>query len=125
MKKLLIAVALVVALTFNVQAASDVFSVVGTPGGTVRVAASDVTQTLTTAVTGTIKPPRAVLITVETYDVRISFVNSAVQTGSSEVGHVVSAGSSFWVNSTPAYNNIKFINKTNGSNSILQITYFY
>ncbi len=125
MKKLFIATVLVLALTFNAQAAMDVFSVNGTPGGTVRVASSDTSQNLTTAVTGTIKPPRAVLITVETYDVRISFVNAAVQTGAAEVGHVVSVGSSFWINSTQAYNNIKFINKTNGSNSILQITYFY
>ena len=124
MKKLFYALALTLILVTPIYAVQDVFSVYGTPGGTVRVAASDVSQTLTTAVPTNVNP-RAVLITVESYDLRLSFVNTAVQTGGSEVGHVVAAGSSFYINSKAAYDNIKFINKTNGSNAILQITYYY
>ena len=125
MKKLLLALALIFTLTTTPYAAEDVFSVHGTPGGTVRVAATDSTQTLTTAIGSVAATPRAVLITVESYGVRFSFVNSASQAGGAEVGHVVAAGSSLWINSNPAYSAIKFINQTNGSNGVLQITYFY
>lgn len=125
MKKLLVALALVLTLTLPAHAIQDVFSVLGTPGGTVRVAASDASQNITDAIPGTSSTAKGALITVETNDVRFSFRNTAVQTGGSEVGHVVAAGQSLWVMSSQAYNQLKFINKTNGSNGILQITYFY
>ena len=128
-KRLIGALLLSAVLVFPVYAATDVFSVHGTPGGTVRIAGTDASQTLST-VTGMVtslagKTPRAVLITCESFDMRISFVDTSVQTGSAEVGHVLAAGSSLWLNSYPAWANLKFINKTNGSNAILQVTWWY
>lgn len=128
-KRLIGALLLSAVLIFPVYAATDVFSVHGTPGGTVRIAGSDTSQTLSsvtamvTSLAG--KTPRAILVTCESFDIRISFVDTAVQTGSAEVGHILASGSSLWLNSYPAWANFKFINKTNGSNAILQVTWWY
>jgi hypothetical protein len=103
-----------------------VWSDLSNSGITKRVASSDTSQTLIsnlTLVSG--HYPIGALITCETYDVRIAFGADAVLTGGSEVGHVLTAGSSIWLYSNSAVRNARFINKTSGSNGVLQITYFY
>jgi hypothetical protein len=96
------------------------------PGITKRIASSDTSQTLSTTMTIVSGHyPIAALITCESFDVRVAFGTAAVQTGSSEVGHVLAAGSSMWLYSNASVMGARFINKTNGSNGILQVTYFY
>ena len=122
-------VLLVVGLFLGVgiaYAEQDVHVTLGSPGATQRVASSDTSRSLLSVLTVTSgQTPKRALVTVETYDLRVSFVDAAVQTGGSERGHVIPAGNSIWLDSLSAINSFKFLNKTNGSNAILQITYWY
>ena len=68
---------------------------------------------------------QSLLLTCETNDVRISFGTEAVQTGGSEVGHILSPGSSIKITNPKNIRAMRYINKTNGSNSVLMITAYY
>lgn len=102
------------------------YTITGTPGITARVAAADTVKVLTTAVApaGTSKRPTAVLITCETFDVRFSFGVDPVNSGTT-LGHVLATGQSLRVSNPAAVGDLRFINKTAGSNGLLQVTYEY
>jgi hypothetical protein len=112
-----------------VMAQSEVLSVMGTDPITARVPTSDTSQVLTTAFdtayTGT-DPTwtkvKSVLITCETYDIRIAFGVAASKTASSEVGHVLAVGQSLRIPSGDLVRKARIINKTTGSNGVLQVT---
>jgi len=59
------------------------------------------------------------LITVETNDIRFAWGADPTQVG---LGHVLSAGQSLKLTNHKQIIDFRFINKTNGSNAILQIT---
>jgi len=102
----------------------------GIPGVTQRIASSDTSQRLSTIATLTLtadttKTCTGVLITVETNPIRIAFSTAAVQTVGSEVGHPVGSGSSYFISGGNEAINAYFINQTNGSNGILQVTPYF
>ena len=111
-------------------------SLMGEAGDTFRVVADDTSNALIadggltilgTAPTsvGGQKAVTAILITCETYAVRIAFSTDAVQTGSAEVGHVMNPNSSVWITNTKNIRSLRYINETNGSNGVMQVTPFY
>jgi hypothetical protein len=61
----------------------------------------------------------AVLITCEDNDIRFSWGTDPVQGG---VGHVLAAGQSLKLTNHKQIIDFRFINKTNSSNAVLQIT---
>ncbi len=116
--------------------AEIVFSVTGEAGVTFRVAADDTSNALIAdgglTMLGTTKTSGgeqrsvgAVLITCEDNDVRIAYGAAAVQGAGVEVGHVLAAGSSKWIANAKNVRALRYINKTNGSNAVMQITPYY
>jgi len=110
--------------------------VMGEAGDTFRVAVDDTSNALVddggltmlgTAPTsrGGQRVVQAVLITCESNSVRVAFSTAAVQTGSAEVGHVLTPNSSIWVSNPKNVRSLRYINETNGSNGVLQVTPFY
>ncbi len=102
----------------------------GISGITQRVAATDTVQVLGTAATLTLaantsKSRIGVLITVETNPIRLAFGADAVQTGGSEVGHVIAAGESFYISNGYEAINASFINMNAQANGILQVTPYF
>ena len=108
----------------------------GEAGATFRVAADDTSNALIAdgglVMLGTAPTARggqrvvqSILICCESYDVRIAFGTDAVQTGSAEVGFVLAAGASIMISNAKNIRSLRYINKTNGSNGVLQVTPFY
>lgn len=91
---------------------------------TVRVALTDSSQSLTAVINTALSKTvdfslvNAVLITCESYDCRVAFGTAA----SATVGHVLIAGQSLRIPSKNLIQAARFINKTSGSNSVIQIT---
>ena len=111
-------------------------SIMGEAGDTFRVAADDTSNALIAdgglVMLGTAPTSRggqrvvqAVLITCESYPVRIAFSTAAVQTGSAEVGHLLAIGSSIFISNAKNIRSLRYINGTNGSNGVMQITPIY
>ena len=111
-------------------------SIMGEAGDTFRVAADDTSNALIAdgglTMLGTAPTSRggqrvvqAVLITCESNSVRIAFSTAAVQTGGAQVGHVLTPNSSIWVSNPKNIRSLRYINHTNGSNGVLQVTPFY
>jgi len=111
-------------------------SIMGEAGDTFRVAADDTSNSLVddgglvmlgTAPTsrGGQRVVQAVLITCESNPIRIAFSTDADQTGSAEVGHELAVGASILVSNPKNIRSLRYINKTNGSNGVMQITPFY
>ena len=104
-------------------------TIMGVAGVTFRVAADDTSNALIADGGLTIKSGnrvvQAVLITCETYAVRIALAADAVQTGGSEVGHTLAVGSSLFISNAANVRSLRYINETNGENGRLQITPFY
>jgi len=103
------------------------FEMVGIAGETFRVAADDTSNNLIddgglSLKNASGKVVTSAIITCETNAVRISFVAAADQTGGSEVGHVLQVGSSFLVSGAQNIINLRYINETNGSNGVMQVT---
>ena len=90
---------------------------------TVRVVSGDVAATLSVLSSGG-NPPIAVLLTCEDNDVRIALGGTSASQGASGVGHVLNSNTSLRV-SGPGSNSISYINKTNGSDGVLQVTAEY
>lgn len=93
-----------------------------TCGDTVETLVADVTGYLnqyTSTVNNTKQNVAAVLITCETNDIRFSWGADATQAG---LGHVLAAGQSIKLTNHAQIEDFRFINKTNGSNAVLQIT---
>lgn len=109
-------------------------TIMGEAGDTFRVAADDTSNALiadgglvitSTGSDGKVKLVQGILITCETNAVRIAFSTDAVQTGGSEVGHELAVGSSILISNAKNVRSLRYINKTNGSNGVMQITPFY
>ena len=60
-----------------------------------------------------------VLVTVETYDLRFAWGTNPTQAG---VGHILYVGQSLKLTNHKQIIDFRFINKTNGENSVIQIT---
>lgn len=61
------------------------------------------------------------LITCETNDIKFAWTSTPTQ-GATGLGHVLAAGNSLKLTNHKQIRNITFINKTNGSDALLQIT---
>ena len=68
---------------------------------------------------------KALTITCETYDARISFGTAAVQSASVPVGHILAATSSMRIPSYSLLTSAYVISKTSGEAASLQITLEY
>lgn len=98
----------------------------GTPGMTYRVVVSDTAQSVAANILtylGVIA--KGAIISVETYSVRFAFGGTTPTQGASGIGHVVAASGGIRIYGYTALANLKFINATNGSVGILQITPLY
>jgi len=111
-------------------------SIMGEAGDTFRVAADDTSNALVAddglTMLGTAPSTRggqrvvqSILITCESNPIRIAFSIAAVQTGSAEVGHELAIGASIFISNSKNIRSLRYINKTNGSNGVMQITPFY
>ena len=104
-------------------------TIMGVAGVTFRVAADDTSNALiadgglTMVASGRVV--QAVLITCETYAVRIAFAVAASQTGGAEVGHTLAVGSSLFISNAANVRSLRYINETSGENAVMQITPFY
>ena len=101
---------------------NTVFELMGTLlTPTISVTLTDASQDLQTLVDLTdaeFHNVVAALVTVEGYDCRISFGVDPTTT----TGHIVSVGASFRIASHNLLENLRFINKTAGEDSLLTIT---
>lgn len=106
----------------------NIVALTGYPGETAKVTLSDTAQTLTDLSIAlshptTSKPIVGVLISCETNDARFCVGGETpTQAG---VGHILAANSQVLLVDTQMCRTIELINKTNSSNSILQITPLY
>jgi len=99
-------------------------SMLGTFGSTVRVVSSDTAQYLPSTViqylvnTDLNDYSVGVMISVETYDVRIAWRTTPTTT----VGHILAVGDVLRIKGRDNILKLRFINKTVGENGVLQIT---
>ena len=94
----------------------------GRPGTTVKYTASDVATALPAAIlTNSGASAVGLLITCETYPIRIAFVADASLT----VGHILNVGDVYRVYGNTLVSELTYINATLGSNGVLQVTPFY
>lgn len=106
------------------------FNIMGTKPYTKYVPVTDTSQLLTTAydalsgTDGDWTKVKAVLITCETNDVRVSFGVAAAQGGSPK-GHVLATGQSLRIPSSDMIKKTYIINKTNSSAGNLMVTVEY
>jgi len=128
-RSLVLAVLFVLLASPLCLAQNEVLSVMGTDPVQCRVPTSDSSQLLSTAFNAayggtdpTWTKVKSVLLTCETNDIRISFGVAASKTGGAEVGHVLSVGQSFRLPSGDLVRKAYIINKTTGSNGVLQVT---
>lgn len=97
----------------------------GRPGDTARYTASDTATALPDAVlTNSGAECVGLLITVETYPVRIAFGVDPTQ-GVGSVGHLLQVGDVYKVAGNDLAAELQYINANNGANGVLQITPFY
>ena len=90
---------------------------------TVRVVSGDVAATLSIK-SSSGAPAVGALITCEDNDVRIALGGTTASQGASGVGHILYATQSLRITG-PGCNAISYINETNGSDGVLQITAEY
>jgi hypothetical protein len=92
---------------------------------TVAVTLSDINATLSSLINTALggaadfTDVSGCMLTCEDYDCRIAFGVAAV---SASLGHVLSAGGSLRLSSKDHFNKANIINKSAGSNAVLQIT---
>lgn len=119
MKKLIVLLITFLMLSSSSFAYDYVFSIMGIPGNTQTITASDAVQTLEDlGVTIYTNPPIAVTITCESYNLRFTFG----ATPSATFGHILYKGQSLRVSNTKAIKSLKFINDDAGSNAVLHVT---
>jgi hypothetical protein len=74
---------------------------------------------------GTI-PCKAVLITVETGDIRITMDGTTpVVTGATQAGHLVTTGQNYVIRGWENIRNFRCINAVNANGAVVQCTFFY
>lgn len=96
----------------------------GKPNKTYRIAATDVAQGFTQA--RYVKDSTAAigaLITCEDNDIRFTFGTSTPTQGATGLGHVLHKDQSFKLNNPYAISTFKFLNKTNGSDGAIQVSF--
>ena len=97
----------------------------GIPGVTVRVAASDVVQTIPVAVYSRDDHPAIFLdITVEDQSIRYAFrVDPENDNGdSTDLGHILYAGGSIQLQNSQQIRHFRYINHTQQTTAVLQMT---
>lgn len=133
MKRIVLFVALAILCLPNmIFAASEVFSLMGSLGGrTTRIVTTSTSALLSTvydaANGGTAvnwNKVRAVTITAETYDARIS-VGVAAENDETPVGHLLTTGSSVRYVGNDICKNLYIISKTDDNASALMVTVEY
>lgn len=111
-------------ITFLLIASSSfaydfMFSIMGRPGNTQQITASDAAQTLEDLSTSIFTTsPVAVIITCESYNVRFTFGT----TPTASTGHILYKGQMLRITNSKAIKSFKFINDDAGSNAILHVT---
>jgi hypothetical protein len=98
----------------------------GRPGDTARYVCSDTATPLPAAVlTNSGAECLGLLITVESYAVRIAFNNIHPTQGVAAIGHVLNAGDVLRVFGNDLASTFHYINANNAQNAVLQITPYY
>jgi len=128
MKKLVVSLAIVLALCSPGHAQEGVFSLAGANYlRTTLVATTDSNQMFTaafaTAYGSTVdwSLVKAILITCETYDARLAFGVTA-ENDASPVGHILYVGQSMRIASLDQIRSLRIISKTAGSAASLQVS---
>jgi len=99
-------------------------AITGEPITTIKHTCGDAAETLIDDVTGFVAQSSdvnvtAVLITCETNDIRFAWGVDPTQAG---LGHILYTGQSLKLSNHKQVIDLRFINKTNGANAVLQIT---
>lgn len=101
----------------------------GRAGITFTITASDSVQDYDDLVTAGLTAQNSdnknftgLLITVESFGIKVAFGVNPVQGG---LGHVIPAATSLKISNSHSIRDLRFINETNGSNAVLQITAEY
>ena len=92
----------------------------GWPANTTKATSAVDTVLTITPVSGCI----GAMITVESQSIRYSFGTAPTNDGSTGIGHIATAGTIITLTSGNAVKKFKYLNKTGGSNAVLQITQF-
>jgi len=129
-RKILIAT-IVLAISITAAAIAgppEILSVYGTAPKTARITVTDTSQLLSTAFAAAYSGTdpvwanvKAITISCENNDARISFGDAASQ-GASGVGHVIYARQAARFPSSGLAQKAYIINHTNGANAVLQVT---
>lgn len=99
----------------------------GVPGPTTKITCGDTVGNLG-AITTNNGPAIGAVITCESNDIRFTMGgDTSTPTypptqGASGLGHILYAGQSLYLSSGPAVRTFQFINYTNGSNAVIQVT---
>ena len=103
---------------------NQVLAMSGTPGGTVRIVGTDVSQLLTDTIARDLNGRRVVgaLITVEDQTVRCAMGGTVPTQGANQVGHTLVATTTLWLTSTIAVLSFRFINDVAATVGTLQVT---
>lgn len=97
-----------------------VTTIPGWPGNTTKVTiAADTVQTITP-----ISGCTGATISLETNDIRFSFGTDPTNDAGTALGHHMPAGQILQLHSGNAVKKFKYLNKTAGSNAVLQITQY-
>lgn len=92
----------------------------GWPGNTTKVTiAADTVQTITP-----ISGCTGATITIEDNSIRFSFGTDPTNDAGTALGHVMASGGVIQIHSGNALKKFKYLNKTAGSNAVLQITQY-
>lgn len=98
--------------------------ITGSPGPTERVAASDAAQQFTDdqVISGS-KVALGAIITCEDNNIRFALGGATPTQGAGASGHILYSGQSLHLSSPAAVRSFSFINATNGSDAVLQVTF--
>ena len=104
-----------------------VLEIAGKAGNTITEAVTDAAQNLDTDTALAFKDSNgklitALLITVETNDIKFCYGSTPVQGG---LGHILTTTQSLYLRNPGNIRNFNYINKTNAANAVLMLTPFY
>ena len=98
----------------------------GKPGATTKITCGDVAGDLSAIYdTAGGHPAIGALVTCEAYDVRFTFGTATPTAGAAGTGHVLAAGNSLVINNGNQIRTFQYINYTQQSDAILQVTPFF
>ena len=105
----------------------NVLEISGKAGDTITEAVTDAEQNLDDDTALALKDSdgnliTALLITVETHDIKFCYGSTPVQNG---LGHILTTSQNLYLRNPANIRSFNYINKTNASNAVLMLTPFY